>query len=96
MSLVNYIPMMNVCPRDLGMSLENYIPMMDLYPRDMGMSLKNHPQKHKFFLLNTKGSQIVRILICLKYDLQPKLGSELLRRWRLRPTLPGSRVTRRT
>ena len=29
------------------------------------------------------------------YDLQPELGSGLPGRWRLRPTLPGSRVTRR-
>ena len=28
-SLVNCIPMMDLCPRDLGTSLENYIPMMD-------------------------------------------------------------------
>ena len=28
-------------------------------------------------------------------DLQPELGSGLPGRWRLRPTLPGSRVTRR-
>ena len=28
-------------------------------------------------------------------DLQPELGSVLPGRWRLRPTLPGSRVTRR-
>ena len=30
------------------------------------------------------------------YDLQLELGSGLQGRWRLRPTLPGSRVTRRT
>ena len=29
------------------------------------------------------------------YDLKPELGSGLPGRWRLRPTLPGSRVTRR-
>ena len=27
-------------------------------------------------------------------DMQPELGSGLASRWRLRPTLPGSRVTR--
>ena len=48
-----------------------------------------------YVFLNTKGSRIVRILLCLKYDLQPELGSGLPSRWRLRPTLPGSRVTRR-
>ena len=48
-----------------------------------------------YVFLNTKGSRIVRILLCLKYDLQPELGSGLLSRWRLRPILPGSRVTRR-
>ena len=47
MSLVNYIPMMDLCLRDLAMSLENYIPMMDLCLRDLGMSLENHPHKHK-------------------------------------------------
>ena len=47
-------------------------------------------------LFNTKGSRIARILLCLKYDLQPELGSGLPSRWRLRPTLPGSRVTRRS
>ena len=46
-------------------------------------------------VLNTKGSWIARILLCLKHDLQPELGSGLPSRWRLRPTLPGSRVTRR-
>ena len=44
---------------------------------------------------NTKGSRIVRILLCLKNDLKPELGTGLPGRWRLRPTLPGSRVTRR-
>ena len=48
-----------------------------------------------FAFLNTKGSRIVRILLCLKYDLQPELGSGLPGRWRPRSTLPGSRVTRR-
>ena len=31
----------------------------------------------------------------LIYDLKPELGSGLLSRWRRKPTLPGSRVTRR-
>ena len=48
-----------------------------------------------YIFLNTKSSRIVRILLCLKYDPKPELGSGLPGRWRLRPTLPGSRVTRR-
>ena len=48
-----------------------------------------------YVFLNTKRSRIVRILLCLKYELQPELGSGLTSRERLRPTLPGSRVTRR-
>ena len=48
-----------------------------------------------YVFLSTKGSRIVRILLCLKYDMQPELGSGLPGRWRLRPTLPGSRVKRR-
>ena len=34
-------------------------------------------------------------LFLLTLDLKPELGSGLPGRWRLRPTLPGSRVTRR-
>ena len=37
----------------------------------------------------------VRILLCQKYDLKPDLGSGLPGRWWRKPTLPGSRVTRR-
>ena len=48
-----------------------------------------------YVFLNTKGSRIVRILLCLKYDLQPELGSELPSRWWLRPKLPRSRVTKK-
>ena len=48
-----------------------------------------------YVLSSTKGRRIVRILLCLKYDLKPELGSGLPGRWRLRPTLLGSRVTRR-
>ena len=48
-----------------------------------------------YVFLNTKGSQIVRLLLCLKFDPQPELGSGLPSRWKLRPTLPGSRVTRK-
>ena len=47
MSVVNYIPMTDICPRDLGMSLENYIPMTDICPRDLGMSLPILPSKSK-------------------------------------------------
>ena len=52
--------------------------------------------KFYVFLGVLVGSRIVRILFCLKYDLQPELGSGLPSIWRLLPTLPGSRVTRRT
>ena len=52
-----------------------------------------HSQEYTYFL-NTNGSRIVRILLCLKHDLQPELGSGLPSRWRPRPTLLGSRVTR--
>ena len=48
-----------------------------------------------YVFFNTKGSRIARILLCLKYDLQPELGSGLPSRWWLRPTLPGSRVTKK-
>ena len=49
-----------------------------------------------YVFCNTKGSRIARILLCLKHDLQPELGSGFPGRWRPGPTLPRSRVTRRT